>query len=232
MEMTVRLEPELRLARCPHCDLEEPRLDRVSLSSPARCGSTPARVWGVFVCAGCGGMVLASAASSDEPVDRLYPSPVKSTGLGGTTYSTVEPPARQPDDGAYSLPAWPSPLGNGETIMLVDDDVVVRAVVTAMLGKLNYRVLSLDSAEEALDVLRTQQPVHLVITDVAMPGMDGAELVDALRREAPGLKVMVLSGHPAGGRWTTEGAGHVSCWVNKPPSLHRLAQTLHDLLAE
>jgi CheY-like chemotaxis protein len=78
-----------------------------------------------------------------------------------------------------------------ETILIVDDDELVRASAATLIGSLGYRVLSAGSGPEALEVLRQDTPVDLMFTDVFMPGgMHGPQLVAAARRLRPDLKVL------------------------------------------
>jgi len=82
-----------------------------------------------------------------------------------------------------------------ETILIVDDDELVRASAATLIGSLGYRVLSAGSGPEALEVLRQDTPVDLMFTDVFMPGgMHGPQLVAAARRLRPDLKVLFGSG--------------------------------------
>lgn len=88
------------------------------------------------------------------------------------------------------------PTGH-ETILLVDDDASVRAVVSAMLKRLGYRVITASDGREGLRLLRHDaQPVDLVVTDVVMPLMSGPAMVKALRAVDPDVKVLFVSGDP------------------------------------
>jgi len=84
-----------------------------------------------------------------------------------------------------------------ETILLVEDDAEVSAVVVAMLERLGYRVLTASDGREALERLaKVVPPVDLVVTDVVMPVMSGPEMVQALRAKEPDAKVLFVSGYP------------------------------------
>jgi two-component system, cell cycle sensor histidine kinase and response regulator CckA len=93
-------------------------------------------------------------------------------------------------DGAEPLPR------GGETILLVEDDPHVRAVTLRKLRALGYQVLEAPCAAEALRIVRANEhPIHLVLTDVVMPGANGRELAESLRDVRPGLKTMYMSGY-------------------------------------
>lgn len=85
----------------------------------------------------------------------------------------------------------------GETvILLVEDDPVVRNLVGAMLSREGYAVLTANDGAEALEVCRTfTDPIHLVLTDFQMPGMDGAELAAAIRAQRQDTKIIIMSGY-------------------------------------
>jgi signal transduction histidine kinase/ActR/RegA family two-component response regulator len=82
-----------------------------------------------------------------------------------------------------------------ETILLVDDDEVVRNVVAAMLEELGYRVLNVADGNEALAVLEREPAVALLFTDVVMPGMSGRQLAERAVKIRPTLRVLFTSGY-------------------------------------
>ncbi len=85
----------------------------------------------------------------------------------------------------------------GETVLVVEDDAGIRAVVVSMLECLGYSVVTASTGREAVELLRRAQPaVHVVLTDVVMPQMSGPELVDRLRAVRPDVKVLFMSGYP------------------------------------
>jgi len=78
-----------------------------------------------------------------------------------------------------------------ETILIVDDDDLVRTSAATLIGSLGYRVLSAGSGPEALEVLRRDTAIDLLFTDIFMPGgMHGPQLVNAARRLRPELKIL------------------------------------------
>jgi nitrogen-specific signal transduction histidine kinase len=90
--------------------------------------------------------------------------------------------------------------GGTETILLVEDEPLVRKYAVQKLASLGYRVLVASHAAEALDVLGREQEVDLLFTDVVMPGgMSGRQLADEATRRRPGLKVLFTSGYTQDG---------------------------------
>ena len=83
-----------------------------------------------------------------------------------------------------------------ETILLVEDDDAVRRVTRRMLEGFGYAVLDAAGPRQALDLARDHiGTINLVLTDVIMPGMDGRELVEAILKLRPGLRVVYVSGY-------------------------------------
>jgi CheY-like chemotaxis protein len=89
-----------------------------------------------------------------------------------------------------------SPPGGTESILLVEDDDLVRSQVTMQLKDLGYQVTSAIDGVEALDILRTTSDFHLLFTDIVMPrGLNGRELADEARKLRPELPVLFTSGY-------------------------------------
>lgn len=87
------------------------------------------------------------------------------------------------------------PTGNGELILVVDDESNIREITVATLRKFGYEAVTAVDGTDALAVY-SQQPdrVSLVLTDMAMPYMDGASLIRALRKIDPAIKIVAMSG--------------------------------------
>ena len=82
------------------------------------------------------------------------------------------------------------------TILLVEDEMRVRHVMSEVLQLKGYEVIEADNAEAALQVARRiGKSVQLLVTDVVLPGKNGRDLVKELRRRAPGLKALLVSGY-------------------------------------
>jgi two-component system, cell cycle sensor histidine kinase and response regulator CckA len=114
----------------------------------------------------------------------------------GTTFKIYLPRLDEPlseVDGASTSST--SDLGS-ETILLVEDEPQVRRVAQRMLQQHGYAVLTAADGEEALRLSRQNpRPIHLMLTDVIMPGMSGHEIMKHLRQERPEMKVLYMSGH-------------------------------------
>jgi two-component system cell cycle sensor histidine kinase/response regulator CckA len=83
----------------------------------------------------------------------------------------------------------------GRRVLVVDDREDVRLLTCHIVRQLGYEALPASSGEEALEVAREAGPIPLLLTDVVMPGMNGRELADEMRRRIPGIKVIFMSGY-------------------------------------
>ena len=150
----------------------------------------------------------------------------------GSTFRVFLPAGRQltpPSAAKLRAPAH----GQGEWILLVDDEEPVRAIAKATLEKHGYRVVTAGDGREGLDMFARQpQRFAAAIIDVLMPTMDGLTFLDALHRLRAQLKVMVMTG------WATEdqeasfrnfGVRH---FLRKPFTTEELLHTLRDLIEE
>ena len=94
-------------------------------------------------------------------------------------------------------PLDPRPVtGGSETILVVEDDERVRTIVTRVLREAGYRVLVAGNGEDALALAGADgQPIHLLVTDVVMPGMNGRQLAGRLAQTHPETRTLFTSGY-------------------------------------
>lgn len=139
----------------------------------------------------------------------------------GTTASLFLPQADPPDAWAG---AGPVPAGRA-SIVVVDDDADVRSVVCELLGALGYSARGFASAAAALSHLDGGAPADLLITDFAMPAMDGMALIRSVRQHRPSLPAILLTGYRTDIGLASGGAGVVPpvALVPKPVRVADLA---------
>ncbi len=82
-----------------------------------------------------------------------------------------------------------------ETVLVVDDQDVVRDVIKLALEGAGYRVLEAGSPNAAIEIARGEQGIDLLVTDVVMPEMDAFELAERISHEIPGVRVLYTSGY-------------------------------------
>ena len=151
----------------------------------------------------------------------------------GTTIKLYLPRSVEPlSEPATSIPSAPV-SGNGETILLVEDDEAVRATVADTLIELGYRVLRASDGTSALTIVRSGVPIDLLFTDVVMPGpVPSTEMVRLAREILPGVRVLHTSG------FTSNAIVHgdrLDAGVNllsKPYNREDLARNLRQLLGD
>ncbi|HWB61418.1 MAG TPA: ATP-binding protein, partial [Chthoniobacteraceae bacterium] len=149
----------------------------------------------------------------------------------GTTFQVYFPVSRgaQQQKTAAARPAQ----GNGEQILVVDDENAIIEITCTTLGAYNYRALTANSGLEALEVFTRQHAgIDLVITDMMMPGMDGLGLLQAMRELKPDVKVIAVSGFLTQDKLDELRAHNVKQFLRKPFSTEKLLDTvraaLHD----
>ena len=114
-----------------------------------------------------------------------------------------------------------------ETILLVEDDEEVLAVAAESLRELGYKVLTAGNAAQGLEILRGDQPIDLLLSDVIMPGgMNGVQLAVEARRISPKLKVLLASGYTAAALSLEHGLPNNLDIVEKPFRHEELAKKL------
>lgn len=121
----------------------------------------------------------------------------------GSTFTIYLPAAKAPEPAPVAAPApapveapAPAPaIPQRETILLVEDEAGIRALVRKILRREHYNVLEAGSAEEALAIAAEHQgTIHLLLTDVILTGMGGRNLAENLRSAMPAVKVLYVSG--------------------------------------
>ncbi len=142
-------------------------------------------------------------------------------------------PAVQDDTAAARAAAEAElPKGQGEVILLVDDEIIVREGSKALLEYLGYQVLTADNGQHALEVYRAHQhEIALVLTDMVMPGIDGVKLFHQLRELNPEVLSVMMTGYPLGEERQQLLQQGIVDWVQKPLDLDLLAHTIHRILA-
>jgi two-component system cell cycle sensor histidine kinase/response regulator CckA len=119
-----------------------------------------------------------------------------------------------------------------DTILLVEDEEAVRSFAGRALRMRGYNVLEADGGEEALEIVQNQtQPIHLLITDVVMPNMDGPTLVRAVRRVRPDIKIMFMSGYAEEAFRRNEEKAEDLHFLPKPFGLKQLAAKVKEVLS-
>ena len=119
------------------------------------------------------------------------------------------------------------PRGDGEMILIVDDEASIRQLVRQMLESSGYRVITASDGAEALAIFRERKnEIDLVLTDMMMPVMDGAETIRNLLDADPDLSIIAASGLNADGRFSRDAQAGVRHFLPKPYSAETLLTVL------
>jgi PAS domain S-box-containing protein len=149
----------------------------------------------------------------------------------GSTFRLYLPAA--PEAAAPAITPAPTALPTGtETILLVDDNPDVRAVASEVLRRLHYTVIEAGSGPEAVRLCAAHpDPIHLLLTDVVMPQLDGEEVARQVLAARPGLRVLYMSGY-AESAIASGGALHGGTGVilHKPFTRAQLARAVRGAL--
>ena len=127
----------------------------------------------------------------------------------------------------------PSVAQAGETVLVVDDEPILRMLVTDILGELGYTALEAGDGPAGLKILQSGTRIDLLVTDVGLPnGMNGRQLADAARDIRPGLKVLFITGYAEN---SVIGNGHLDPGMKvmtKPFAMEKLAQRIREMIEE
>jgi two-component system, cell cycle sensor histidine kinase and response regulator CckA len=149
----------------------------------------------------------------------------------GATFSIYLPRFRGEVEAKAEAPAARDITGQ-ETILLVEDEEAVRSFAARALRQRGYRVLEAAGGEQALDIVKDSAgDIHLLITDVVMPSMDGPTLVRAVKRLRPDIQVIFMSGYAEEAFRRNDEKAEDLHFLPKPFGLKQLAAKVKDVLS-
>jgi len=125
------------------------------------------------------------------------------------------------------------PRGNGETVLVVDDEASIRQISKQTLEAFGYKVLLAADGSEAVSVYVTHQDrIAVVLTDMMMPVMDGPATIQVLLRLNPSLKIIGASGITANGKVAKAAVAGLHHFLPKPYTAETLLKAIHAILLE
>lgn len=150
----------------------------------------------------------------------------------GTTFSiclpryegavTVDEPV------ARSAPA--EPTGAAETVLVVEDEPVVRGLIVEVLTELGYQAIEAGDGPEGLEKLRSRDRIDLLITDIGLPGLNGRQIADAGRELRPGLKVLYMTGYAENAALAPGFHQPGTAIITKPFAIEALAARVRSII--
>jgi PAS domain S-box-containing protein len=122
------------------------------------------------------------------------------------------------------------PMGDGETVLVVEDDDAVRMLVIAVLNELGYQAIEAIDADSALPIIESRKRIDLLISDVGLPGMNGRQLAEIAIAARPELKVLFITGYAATAASRADFLAPGMRMITKPFAIDDLAQTVREIL--
>jgi PAS domain S-box-containing protein len=155
---------------------------------------------------------------------------VESTRARGTTFRICFPPQSSGAEPEAAPRATPLPLTGTETILVVEDSPQLLELMREVLQERGYRILEAENGMAALETAhRHDGPIHLLLTDVIMPGMNGRQLADRLVVLRPEMRVLFASGYSADALAPYGVEAHVP-YLQKPFTPDELARKVREIL--
>lgn len=166
---------------------------------------------------------------------RLHIDSAEGCGTTVTITLPCAPPACAPPNSAPLCAPAPdnttaTRTATAATLLLVEDEALVRMVFAAALADHGYTVLEAEDGPSALDVLEAAPPIDLLVTDVGLPGMNGRQVAEAGRRLHPRLKVLFLTGYAHNQGIQDESLGADTQLLGKPVSTDALLARVELML--
>ena len=149
----------------------------------------------------------------------------------GTQFSLYLPALDSPEAAKASALQTDLPLGNGELILVVDDEESIREITRSTLETFGYRVLTANDGTEAIALYADRKnEVAVVLTDMMMPFMDGPATIRALQKMDRGVKIIAASGLTAGHKAGEASLEGVAMFLGKPYTAEKLLLALAKIL--
>ncbi len=146
----------------------------------------------------------------------------------GTSFKVYLPASTETAIARGTAAGTPPPRGNGETILVVDDEASILSISRHALETFGYHVLTATNGAEALALFaQKRDAIAAVLTDMAMPVLDGAALIYALRRIDPAVKVIAASGLKASVQSMEPFGLGSTCFLAKPFTADTMLQAIH-----
>ncbi|TAK56678.1 MAG: PAS domain S-box protein [Bacteroidetes bacterium] len=159
---------------------------------------------------------------------NVYSEPGK-----GTAFKIYLPAGITPDEQKKESFIANLPSGNGETILVVDDEIAIRQITKGTLETYGYKVLTATNGIEAEEIFRERQnTIELLLTDMMMPSRGGEETIKILRALKPDLRIVIASGLVSYQNASGELGNIANAFLPKPYTAETLLKTIAEALAK
>ncbi len=148
----------------------------------------------------------------------------------GTTFKVFIPANPEAKQEAEAETSPESLRGNGELVLVVDDEATIREAVVRTLTEHNYRCYTAEDGTDALALYFERREIDVVITDLHMGMMDGITLIRSLKKMNSGIKAIISSGHIDKERHATLSELGITSILEKPYTSEKLLKTVRDII--
>jgi CheY-like chemotaxis protein len=148
----------------------------------------------------------------------------------GTTVLLYLPRYDGPKAPRNTEPEGELPVGAGETVLLIEDDVSVRLLIAEVLRELGYSCIEAGDGHAALPMLTSNARLDLMITDVGLPGLNGRQLAEIARQHRPDLRILFVTGYAEQATGKTQFLEPGMQMVTKPFAVDELALKIRDII--
>jgi len=153
-----------------------------------------------------------------------------SPGRGTTVHLCLPRFEGEVDDEAAAPVDGAAPAETGETVLVIEDEPVVRGLVVEVLADLGYRVVEAVDGPQGLEIVQSTQRIDLLITDVGLPGLNGRQVADAARALRPDLKVLFMTGYAENAALAAGSLDARMAVITKPFVMEMLAIRVREII--
>jgi CheY-like chemotaxis protein len=128
-------------------------------------------------------------------------------------------------------PPQASKAGDGEVVLLVEDEPVVRGLIMEVLADQGYNAIEADDGPTGLSILQSQKRIDLLVTDIGLPGLNGRQIADAARKSRPDLKVLFMTGYAENAAMASGFLEDGMEMITKPFAMDALATRVREIIS-
>jgi CheY-like chemotaxis protein len=149
----------------------------------------------------------------------------------GSTFKIYLPVNEVKSEHQEGIPIYSLPQGNGQTVLIIDDEELIRITTSAALENNGYKALGASDGAEALGVyMEHKDEIKVVLVDMAMPIMDGEATIRALKKISPEAKIIGMSGFAENGKYRAM-YNIANAFITKPFTADTLLKTIAKVVA-